>query len=235
MKISENLQEFLRTGPVQLDIENNNFVDVYRKAEEYFEFGSEKKHVSELTVLFYEAGIDPLDYMHRIPARFFYDTNIRSFKIPQHIIDMGIEAFANCSNLESVTIPDSFISINYYAFIYCTSLTSITIPDSVTSIGNHAFQGCSSLTSVTIPDSVTDIGRSTFYGCSSLESVIISNSVKAIGYHAFCGCAGLKEITYKGTVEEWKKVKKKNAFNFYIITHCIDGDLQLQRRGWLEL
>ena len=212
MMVSKELQEFLRDGAVQFDIENNNFVDVYRKAEEYFEYGLEKKHIGELTTVFYEAGIDPLDYMNRIPARFFFDTNIKSFEIPQHITDMGREAFAGCSDLESVTIPSSIRSINYYMFSRCSSLKSITIPNGVTEIGDWAFQRC-----------------------SSLESAVISNSVKRIGYHTFHECDNFKEITYRGTVAQWRRVKKAEAFNFDITVHCSDGDLQLRNREWTRL
>jgi hypothetical protein len=86
-------------------------------------------------------------------------------------------AFVGFIAVRSVTIPNSVIEIGKEAFRDCTSLESVTIPDSVTSIGNFAFQGCTNLTSITIPSSVTSIGAYAFRGCTDLISIISSNPV----------------------------------------------------------
>ena len=117
------------------------------------------------------------------------------------------KAFFGCSSLTSITIPDSVTSIGWGAFARCSSLTSITIPDSVTSIGESAFSECSSLTSITIPESVTSIGGFAFARCSSLTSITIPNSVTSIERSAFSGCISPREVNYKGTEEQWNKIK----------------------------
>ena len=214
MKISEKLQEFLRTGPVQLDIENNNFVDVYRKAEEYFKPSPEKKHVGELTVLFYEAGIDPLNYMNRIPTHFLSDTNIKSFKIPQHITDVCEKAFDCCKNLTDIAIPDNVASVGSSAFSHCYSLTSVTIGNGVTSIGTFAFNGCKSLTSVTNESGVTGIGAYVFSNCPKLDTV-----------------------RYRGTKSGWRELALDSVFDRVVVVNCIDGSLQLRLQSdtWIDL
>jgi hypothetical protein len=87
------------------------------------------------------------------------------------------KAFVGFIAVRSVTIPNSVIEIGKEAFRDCTSLESVAIPDSVTSIGNFAFQGCTNLTSITIPSSVASIGAYAFRGCTSLISIISSNPV----------------------------------------------------------
>lgn len=66
-----------------------------------------------------------------------------------------------------------------------TSLRSYTIPNNITAIGEYAFSGYNGLTGVVIPSTVTSIGAYTFRYCRELES-----------------------ITYLGTIDQWKEVKK---------------------------
>ena len=110
-----------------------------------------------------------------------------------------------------------------------TNVKNIEIPNNITSISFGAFYNCSSLTSVIIPDSVTSIGWYVFSGCSDLTSVIVPDSVIYIGFQAFYGCISLTSITYKSTIEDWKKIDKGEHWNDKVpktcIIHCVDGDI----------
>lgn len=99
-------------------------------------------------------------------------------------------------------------SIGENAFFSCKSLTSITLPNSVKSIGMGSFTYCESLTSITIPDSVKVIANMAFYHCESLTEITLPNSVKSLGYYIFGNCFSLETISYNGTRDKWKKVKK---------------------------
>lgn len=97
--------------------------------------------------------------------------------------------------IESVTMPNSIVDIGANAFFDCSSLTNVTISGSITNIGNSAFYRCIGLTSVTIPNGVKTIGKGAFYWCSGLTSVIIPDSVTSIRDDTFEFCSGLVSIT----------------------------------------
>jgi hypothetical protein len=141
----------------------------------------------------------------------------KTYKIPDSVTEIGIDAFSYCPSLETIEIPDSATTIGTVAFDNCTSLSSITlpdgltnistalfrstnlgsitIPDSVESIGSTAFQDCASLTSVKIQEGVTSIDSSAFTRCTELESVTIPASVTSISNSVFNGCSKLAEVT----------------------------------------
>ena len=166
---------------------------------------------------------------------FYYCSALKSLEIPDSVTSIGSGAFASCSklyieyegvkyvgskdnpyfaligvnnkNLSSYTIHEDTKIIADYAFLSCARLVSVTIPDSVTHIGDSAFKSCSALESVVIGDGVTRIGDHAFDNCSALESVVIGDSVTSIGDYAFYDCAALKDVYYKGSEEDWAKIK----------------------------
>ena len=60
------------------------------------------------------------------------------------------------------------VEIGKNAFYECTGLTSIVIPMGVISIGVDAFFRCANLESVSIPDSLTFLGDGVLFGCEKL-------------------------------------------------------------------
>ncbi len=109
--------------------------------------------------------------------------------------------------LASVKFLEGVESIHSRAFRQCRNLTNVTIPDSVTSIDSNVFVNCSSLISVNIPDGITSIRDATFSNCSNLKSVTIPDSVTFIGSYAFFNCSSLTTVNYKGSEEQWNKLK----------------------------
>lgn len=82
------------------------------------------------------------------------------------------------------------------------------LPSDLTSIGNHQFSKNQDLQIADIPESVTALGPGAFANCLNLKSVIIPVSVKEIGFNCFFNCVSLESITYKGTKEQWQKIKR---------------------------
>ena len=124
-------------------------------------------------------------------------------------------------------------SIGKNAFFDCKSLTAITLPNSVKSIGMGSFTYCESLTSITILDSVKVIANMAFYHCSSLTKITIPSSVKSLGHDVFSNCISLETISYNGTRDKWKKVKKDtldDKWNSGILAkfvQCTDGLMKI--------
>lgn len=145
------------------------------------------------------------------------------------VTSIGKNAFFDCKSLTSITLPNSIKMIKMGAFIFCSSLTSITIPNSVTTIEDNAFLCCSKLTSITIGNSVKSIGYCAFENCESLTEITLPNSVKSLGYYIFGNCFSLETISYNGTQDKWKKVKKDtldDKWNSGILAkfvQCTDG------------
>ena len=121
-----------------------------------------------------------------------------SYKLPNTVTTIGIQAFRNCDNLTTVVIPDGVTTIGSFAFGNCSNLTSAIIPDSVISISGGAFSQCKNLTTMIIPDHVKSIGYSAFHNCTSLTSVTVGKNVASIDYSAFNSCASLQKITFTG-------------------------------------
>lgn len=71
--------------------------------------------------------------------------------IPEDVVIIGSQAFANNSRIESVSLPKNLECIRNSAFYNCTSLTSIVIPENTKTIEEYAFYHCTSLQNVTLP------------------------------------------------------------------------------------
>ena len=161
--------------------------------------------------------------------------NLISVSLPNTIETIWPFAFYGCS-FSTITIPNGVIGIGYDAFADCSNLTSISIPSSVKDIGVAVLRGCSSLGSIqvesgntvydsrnncnaiierwtednadhtnhvdllagckntVIPDGVTLIKSCAFGGCIGLISLNIPQSVIEVECLAFSGCSNLSAV-----------------------------------------
>ena len=91
-------------------------------------------------------------------------------------------------------------------------VSDIEISDIYT-INNYAFYGYKTLKSVRMHDKVKEIGKYAFKDCTALESVEIGDGVTTIGDIAFWGCTALSTITFTGTAEQWRAIKKVGGWH----------------------
>ncbi|MDE6241399.1 MAG: leucine-rich repeat domain-containing protein [Anaeroplasmataceae bacterium] len=114
--------------------------------------------------------------------------------------------FGSLGSVEEIIITDG-VRIPNYMFQNNQRLKSVILPDSLETIGHNAFSGCTNLESIIIPDNVLAISQSCFSGCTYFESVVLSENIKYIYDNAFSSCGRLKNVFYKGTKDEWEKIK----------------------------
>ncbi len=144
-----------------------------------------------------------------IGAEAFMDcTGLTSVTIPSNIKTIGWYAFSGCTGLTSITIPDSVTTIDWFAFSGCTGLTSVTVGNGVSCIDASVFAGCTKLTSVTLGTGVTSIGWSAFKGCTKLGTINIPASVTSIDRYAFYDCSSLSSVIYCGNEAQWNAISK---------------------------
>ena len=148
-------------------------------------------------------------------------TGLTSVTIPSSVKTIGWYAFSGCTGLTNISIPDSVTTLDWFAFANCTGLTKVTVGNGVTCIDASAFAGCTKLTNVTLGNGVTNIGWSAFKGCTKL-SINIPHSVTTIERYAFYNCDNLSSVTYCGTGEEWSAITKhegNDALNSATVTY----------------
>ena len=78
-------------------------------------------------------------------------------------------------------------------------------------------------------NTVTAVLSNGFSGMTALEKVTLPATITEICESAFYQCASLTDITFLGTVEQWKAIKKASDWNKesgdYTV-HCSDGDVE---------
>jgi hypothetical protein len=132
------------------------------------------------------------DSLLKIDGEAFADAKkITSVAFPLSLTSIGSYAFASCASLTDVTLDStSLTNIEEGTFTFCTSLAKLTLPNSLTAIGDSAFWKCSALTTINVPSALTDIGKEAFR-FSGIESLVLPDSLTTLGALAFSGCKSL--------------------------------------------
>ena len=136
------LEQFLKDNESLL--RENNLDGLYDKTMSvYIKYLVTPKDV---TSFFLKLGINPLEYMTKVPR-----------------------GFASGLNITLTSIPNSITIIESASFFECGNLKQIKIPNSVTEIGEEAFYQCINLNFISISNNLKIIYRSSFYKCNNLK------------------------------------------------------------------
>ncbi len=119
---------------------------------------------------------------------------IESVVLPDTIIGIQNDAFANCTKLTSVNFPESLEFIEYQAFDGCDSLKEITLPGKDISYGDYCFRA--DIEKITLNEGMTIIPAAMFEGTKA-ESITIPSTVKRIDIQAFYR-SRIKTVTVEG-------------------------------------
>lgn len=132
-------------------IEDNKFEDLYEQARIEFPTTGNINVIPLLNSYFYQAGIDPLEYLKEIPAFFIqYREEITSINIPNHIVAIKDAAFRGLTIKEFI-FPQNLTSLGNYVFCYNKNLTNIILPKKCSALGSYVFADCENLIQVKYP------------------------------------------------------------------------------------
>ncbi len=120
----------------------------------------------------------------------------RHVVVPEGIISIADEAFANIWELHAIELPSTLREIGRRAFVD-TNIAKIIVPEGITTIPQSAFASCDSLEEIHLPDSLMSIEANAFDRCSELLEIRIPKNVRSIGDSAFCFCRQLKKVWYE--------------------------------------
>ena len=202
----ENILQFLKEHKDLLN--KNDFDTLYKEANKTID--SKYIPTTEMTSIFLEAGLNPLQYMSSIPDNYLRgNENVTSIEIPNNITLIGKQAFYICDRLTSIVIPNSITYIAPYAFELCHRLVDVVI------IGNSA----------------TKIDNRAFAACEKLINVTMQNNIATLGQDVFAHCESLANIRFNGTKKEWEDIAKDPLWKRYSsikIIECKDGTIKLK-------
>lgn len=102
-------------------------------------------------------------------------------------------ACAGKQNLISAELPESLICIGDEAFAECNELKNVNIPSKLEKIRSKAFYACN-IESVDIPETVSFIGFRSFENCVSLKEVKMSHTPEKVSACVFKNTLWLKNL-----------------------------------------
>ena len=230
MKISSDAKNIL--NKYKEEINNGNFKSIYNDSLMLGNAGL----TSEISQIFLNSGINPLNYLDEVPADFLTSAEIDSITIPNGITKIKNSAF-NCANLTRIEIPDSVNGIGIYTFYHCANLKYIKFSKNVEIIPRGACANCISLEFVYLPDKLKIIDENAFNNCPKLQDIVLPRGIESIDKFALP--RNLKNIYYDGIKKQWKNVHINIENPFFksvnpTIVHCNDGDLIIRNWDWVD-
>lgn len=200
-----------------------NYIEKYKDDIEKGDFDTFYSHMAAktmaafLTETLLDAGIDPLDYLTKIPEYYGqYSTKFKILDIPSQIKTVGENAFSECMALKEVTLHEGVIAIRNAAFYSCHQLEKINIPESCLFLGSRALQ-YSAIKSIELPN-ISSIFQSTFNGCTDLTEVKFGDNISSIEQMAFRGCTSLTQIDLPKKLEILGSYAFTNCTNLQVVT-----------------
>ena len=233
MRISSDAKTIL--NKYKEAINNGDFESIYNDLL-MFDRARLKALTSEISQIFLNSGINPLNYLDEVPAKFLIRAEIDSITIPNGITKIKNFAFPH-TNLTRIEIPDSVTYMGINAFYHCANLKYIKFSKNVEIIPRGACANCVSLEFAYLPDKLKIIDENAFNGCIKWQDIVLPRGIKNIGSFALPG--NLKHAYYDGIKEQWKNVIIDIDNPFFksvnpTIVHCNDGDLVIRDWDWVD-
>ena len=154
--MKQELKDFIKS---HLDlIDNHQYEELYR--EHRFDFwGRVLDGLSSprlLTEFLLSCGLNPLEYVERVPRAYLQGSAMTSIELPEGIKVIDEYAFCNMNNLSEITIPESCEVVERGAFECCKELTTVRIKNKNTKFGNKVFYLCFTLLDIYHPGTINE-------------------------------------------------------------------------------
>ena len=193
-------------------------IEEYKVAEGNPSFSTDKGALYE--------KIKDYTYMQYFPPK----SDLTTYTIPDGVISISQNCFANAKNLQKINIPDSVTMIQAYAFAN-SGITSITIPEVIlevyspnvfenctelktvnfyaeidnvitneSKLPSGTFRNCTSLTEVNFKGVIEEFYANCFENCPSLKSIKLPEGTRTVNYYAFTNCPALEEVIWPSTI-----------------------------------
>ncbi|MBQ4427498.1 MAG: leucine-rich repeat protein [Oscillospiraceae bacterium] len=115
-----------------------------------------------------------------------YTGNASSVSVPEGVTEIAPRVFAGIRNLVEITLPDSLLKIGREAFADCVCLYEVKGGSKVAEIENGAFKNCRSLLKIALPAELKVIGSEAFLD-TDVRSVTLPKDLRYVGAGAFGG------------------------------------------------
>ena len=177
---------------------------IYKKNSEfsnYFRISYEdinSSEISQVGYLVYDTGEGPLNLI----GISYSNTDIKTIVLPESLEGKEYNIFHHAfsgANIKELIIPENVIEIGDNAFEDCSQLVELNLGN-IQAIGSNSFANCYRLSIIDIPASVKTIGAYAFSNCTNAIHINIANGVEAIGASAFANCSTVATLTIPDSV-----------------------------------
>lgn len=143
------------------DIDRNDFGPVY---EAMWEADFSDEYISTLTELFWQADIEPLEYLTYVPegyASYLFKPEV--LKVPGNCKYISSNAFCY-SFIEELIIEEGCEEIFNFAVSSCNSLSSLYLPKSLVRFCKSSFSHCDNLSYIKYNGTKEEFSRIEIFG-----------------------------------------------------------------------
>lgn len=106
-----------------------------------------------------------------------YNGTAAQVAVPEGVVNIGKEAFANNSSIRYVTLPDSLFGLSKDCFLNCTNLREVNIPGNVQIVRFDWFAGCTNLDRLVIQHGVKTLHFGTKLGQFCAKQIEIPDTL----------------------------------------------------------
>lgn len=222
-------KEYLKEAATLIK-ENLNLLG-QREVEELFKLTIKYNVRGALGQLLYEGTKGTfLKYIDHLPNGAFYDADLPKIVLPDNVLSIGADSFAQCSAATIITPKD--ILIMGQASFRNSSIKSLPTIEEYPSgvIPAETYYGCNMLEQVIIPDGVAQIGMGAFRSCANLKKIVVPKTVIQFSSKCFADCPNLRLIEFEGTIKEWREITKSPSYHDgcgAVLLNCFDMAVNL--------